>query len=150
MLKTKLFVCGSAIGAVFVMVLVWNAIVMTLVWNAIAATTPVENVKAFLEADLTDRLRYSESFNCVNFSRTMVQNALDSGFAACVVKVSFPDDAHDLVAFYTAEGVVYVEPQFDKIMNPRIGEPYWDRDYFDIPEHNDTIESISSCFMFVY
>jgi len=140
-MKTEFLVCGSGLAAVFL---------MAVVWNAIATNTSIEKVNVFLETDGTDGLRYSESFNCVNFSRTMVRNALDSGIIACVVKVSFPDAAHDLVAFDTENGTVYVEPQFDKIMNPRIGEPYWDRDYFDIPEHNDTIESISSCFMFVY
>lgn len=107
----------------------------------------------FLEEDKTDLLEYrKDEFNCVDFSNTFIKNFLKKGFFACEATIYIVDEnnnseegAHSLVAVNTTTmGLVFVEPQNDKIIySIEIGENYcnlvgWDCNY--------KIVSIKHCF----
>ena len=53
------------------------------------------------------------------------------------------DLSHALIAFNTIDrGIIYIEPQSDKIMNVRIGQPYWNRSVYMTPSYDDTVTKI--------
>ncbi len=104
-----------------------------------------EQVMDFLSYDDTNSFNYSEDFDCTQFSNMLVKNALKRGMLACIVEIDFNKTGHDLVAFNTDEGIIYVEPQDDRIMTPLIGLPYWDRRYYTC-DYDDTIVRITDCF----
>jgi len=105
-----------------------------------------DEVMSFLNRDDTNNFEWTEDFDCTQFANRLVKNALEEGILACVVEIDFPDAAHDIVAFSTDEGILYVEPQTDEIVHPVVGEPYWDRSLYEEPDYNDTIVRYTSCF----
>jgi hypothetical protein len=70
----------------------------------------------FLKEDQTDVLKYSEAFNCVDFSDKLIENARNKGFTVNYVTVYWPEfrESHTFVAFYTSDhGIMWFEPQND-------------------------------------
>jgi hypothetical protein len=49
-----------------------------------------------------------------------------------------------IVCFNTTNhGLVFIEPQYDMITTLTIGQPYWNRTIYELPEYDDTIESFT-------
>ncbi|MCW4048939.1 MAG: hypothetical protein NWE89_04300 [Candidatus Bathyarchaeota archaeon] len=87
-------------------------------------------MKEFLRKDKTDQLQYEEMyFDCDDFAAIVKQNAFENGYRCFFVTMEFPGGpGHAIIAFETTDsGLIFVEPQSDKIMNVEIGEPYWDK-----------------------
>lgn len=76
-----------------------------------------QDVINFIERDKTNLIQYTEDFDCKDFSETLVKNAV--GFDAYPVGVGWSGDNgitfHMFVAFETSDGIVWVEPQNDRI-----------------------------------
>jgi len=101
----------------------------------------------FLRLDKTDQKFYSyPSYVCHDFASDVKRNAFNAGLKCFYVTLDFPpsaDGGHAIVAFNTTDrGMQYVEPQSDQIMSVIIGQPYWDRSYYDPPTYDDTIVKI--------
>jgi len=90
-----------------------------------------DEMRAFLAADKTDKNVYNvETYNCYDYTRDLCTNAFDQGYRAGFVYLYFKESAHALVCFNTVDkGLVYVEPQYDAIVNVAVGIRYWN----DIP-----------------
>jgi len=80
----------------------------------------------FLEADQTDKIPYDEKmFNCIDFSATIKRNAFNVGYNSFFVYINFSSTSHSIVAFNTTDqGIVFIEPQYDKVLKIEIGENY--------------------------
>jgi hypothetical protein len=85
-----------------------------------------QEVLDFVEADQTDKILYDlKSFNCFDFSAAVKKNAFDLGYRAFFVYIEFKVTSHSVVAFNTTdEGIVFVEPQHDKVLSLEVGENY--------------------------
>lgn len=95
---------------------------------------------AFLEADQTDKNEYTEQYQCWNFVADVKQNAYDLGYRCGFVYIEFPYSAHAIVCFDTVDqGLVFVESQWDDIVQLTIGEYYSDSNGFVPTTWNDTI-----------
>jgi hypothetical protein len=84
-------------------------------------------VQQFVASDKTCGNPYVEgSYTCANFAGDFRHNALSAGYECGYVFVYFPDaSSHALNCFNTTdEGLVFVEPQMDKLVNIKVGEPY--------------------------
>jgi len=106
---------------------------------------------SFIEKDKTEREQYIEDeYICQDFAMDVCNHAEEEGIRCAYVNILFPDGkGHAIVAFNTIDrGLVYIEPQTDELVEPRIGKHYykcviakpgsrWVR-----PDHDDTIERI--------
>ena len=98
----------------------------------------------FLGRDKTDDNEYVEDvYVCRHFTADVIRNAFDEGYKSYFVYIGFGNVAHAIVAFNTtSHGWIYVEPQTDDIVEPELGEVYWDRSKYYVPAYNDTITEI--------
>ncbi len=99
----------------------------TILPEDIEATTTLIDVGHFLEVDKTEEIVYREGFNSVEFALLTARNAHWEGLPAEIVALVYEDEAtgHMLLAFPTTEdGWVFVEPQSDRVVNPRPGALY--------------------------
>ncbi len=104
----------------------------------------LEEARRFISLDLTDENLYKEGrYTCVHFAKEFKANAEKAGYKCGYVVVFFADSSHALNCFNTTDiGLVYVEPQLDRILNLTIGYGYWDiSKYVPLPSrgYNDTI-----------
>lgn len=98
----------------------------------------------FIKDDKTNKFEYIEDeFECRHFAAIINQNAFEKGYQCFYVNIRFPEGAHAIIAFNTTDrGFVYIEPQTDDIMTPKIGHVYWDRTIFKAPDYDDRIMEI--------
>jgi hypothetical protein len=95
----------------------------------------------FIASDKTDQNEYSDNYTCFNFANDVICNAFKDGYECGFVYVEFPDSAHAIVCFNTTNyGLVYIEPQTDKIVTVTIGFSYWEQNGYGVPtDYDDTI-----------
>ncbi|MCL2642939.1 MAG: hypothetical protein FWD52_05470 [Candidatus Bathyarchaeota archaeon] len=86
-----------------------------------------DEMMAFLVADKTDQNVYdTNTYNCYDYTKDVCKNAMDQGYRVGFVYLYFKDSAHALVCFDTVDrGLVFVEPQYDTIVNVEVGIHYW-------------------------
>jgi hypothetical protein len=80
----------------------------------------------FVEADQTEKTPYDvKAFNCIDFSAAVKKNAFDAGYRAFFVYIDFKTTSHSVIAFKTTDkGILFIEPQYDQILNLEVGENY--------------------------
>ena len=79
----------------------------------------------FIASDLTDQHEYSDYYVCYDFTSDFNANAEDQGYRCGFVYMTFSSGAHAIACFSTVdEGIIYVEPQTDEIVAPKIGQIY--------------------------
>ena len=106
----------------------------------------MEELEQFIYEDDTDKKEYkNKTFECTEFANTFVKNFAEKGYFSCVAYVLFENSAHAIVAVNTTDyGLVYVEPQADKIIyDLNVNENYCEKLNWAC---NWKIEKISSCF----
>lgn len=93
--------------------------------------SPRERVEAFLASDLTNLNEYNRYYVCSDFAEDLVRNAISQGLGARSIVILFTHEiGHVIVAFYTDEGIIYVEPQTDTIYPlVEIGQPLCNIDW---------------------
>lgn len=117
--------------------------------NKISLQPSYRTVKQFIRSDDTDKLEWSNNFDCSEFSRRFIANFRKQGYFACVTELDFDDSAHDIVAINTSDrGIIFVEPQSDTIITQeelQVGVNYCDlvNWYCDW-----RIKKISNCFYY--
>ena len=103
----------------------------------------MQEVYDFLADDKTDENNFSDEYYCRHFACDFKKNALEEGYICYYVSLNFQEGSHALVAFNTTDmGMVYIETQTDDIMEPQIGDAYYDLTKFKAPDFNDTIIDI--------
>jgi len=110
-----------------------------------------KQLKSFVLRDDTDLLKWSNDFDCTEFSNKFIENFAEEGFFACTTELDLIIDGeakgHIIVAIDTKDkGLYYVEPQSDSIFSAdelRVG-----KNYCSIVDWNCNweITKISSCF----
>lgn len=80
----------------------------------------------FIKQDQTDKKEYySEKWNCINFSVTLIANATVQGIRCGFVMLDFDKIPHAVVVFETVEKeMIYIDPQGDAVVQFKIGETY--------------------------
>jgi len=97
-------------------------------------------VLQFLKDDQTDKNEYSEKYTCWNFAADVKNNAFKAGYRCGLVYIKFEYNAHTIVCFNTIDkGLIFVEPQDDKIVKVEIGMDYWTDNGYDIIAIDETI-----------
>jgi hypothetical protein len=95
-------------------------------------SSPRERVEYFLARDTTSLNEYNKySYVCSDFAEDLVKNAESAGFKAESIVILFTHEiGHVIVAFYTDEGIIYVEPQTDTIYPlVEVGQPLCNIDW---------------------
>jgi hypothetical protein len=95
----------------------------------------------FITLDQTDKNQFvNYTYTCDNFASDFKNNAFKADLRSGYVRIDFPDSAHAIIAFNTTDrGVIFVEPQSDRIITLTIGQPYWNRTAYLPPTYNDTV-----------
>ena len=80
----------------------------------------------FLEADTTNEHEYIiGEYVCYDFTADLNNAAEAAGLRAAYVRLRTYNWAHAIVAFDTTDrGIIYIEPQSDKMVDIELGEPY--------------------------
>ena len=80
----------------------------------------------FLAQDTTNLNQYNKyNYVCSDFAADLVRNAKEHSFEAESIVIFFTHEiGHVIVAFYTDDGTIYVEPQTDTIYPlVEVGQP---------------------------
>lgn len=86
-----------------------------------------DNPIAFLEADKTNEIPYTEDFKCHDFAATLFENAEAEGLEVGYVSVHLGDyDFHALNVFNTDEGLIFIDNSggHDAFVMLEVGKPY--------------------------
>ena len=99
----------------------------------------------FIFWDTTDSNTYDQdSYNCFHFTADVKSNSYEAGYRCFLVYLVLNEGAHAIVSFNTTDkGLIFIEPQDDRVITPRVGQPYWDRSRYLPPSYDDTIVSIT-------
>ncbi len=82
----------------------------------------------FIANDDTDKAEYIKGeYECTEFSTDLCNRAEEEGLRCAYVSIRFPGGrGHAIVAFNTIDkGLVYVEPQYDDLVEIEIGKPFY-------------------------
>lgn len=80
---------------------------------------------AFINSDKTDEKEYTPDYVCYDFTADFSSNAFQMGYRCGFVYIEFTDSAHAIACFNTTDmGIIYIEPQNDKIVTLIIGQTY--------------------------
>jgi len=109
-----------------------------------------QEVLDFLKYDETDKIPSEESsfLSIISYEgyydhvASFKKHAHEAGYRCLWVNIELPDSIlSELVAFNTTDrGMVFIDPENDKIVTFSIGEPYWDRNLYDV-RYDDTVVS---------
>ncbi len=93
----------------------------------------------FISSDDTNQNTYSTDYICFDFAADVINNAFVEGYRCGFVYVTFPNSDHGMMCFDTVDqGLIFIEPQDDNILTLIVGEPLFDRTYYN-PGFDDTI-----------
>lgn len=95
----------------------------------------------FIAHDQTDKNPYIPGvYICLNFAADVKNNAFKAGYRCGLVYIEFPESAHTIICFNTTDyGLIFIEPQDDRIVNVVLGIRYWKDNGYKPPNYNDTI-----------
>ena len=100
-------------------------------------------LEKFINQDTINENKYSNTYSCLQFSLDLYKNAYNEGIRSGFVIIFFNNQSHIVNCFNTSdEGIIYVEPQTDKVVTLKIGKKYWDRKRNLNIDYDDTISSI--------
>jgi hypothetical protein len=93
-----------------------------------------QELKDFVLADPTHRHAFVlNEYECRNFATDMVNDAVKQGIECGFVLLCFDQGQHAVVAFNTTDrGLIYVEPQTNAAVEPKIGGTYMSQKINDI------------------
>lgn len=88
-----------------------------------------EEAIEFINSDKTDENEYTPDYVCYDFTADFNENAEEEGYRCGFVYITFSDSAHAIACFSTPdEGMIYIEPQTDEIVDPAVGQQYQEMD----------------------
>ncbi|MCW4035026.1 MAG: Yae1 family protein, partial [Candidatus Bathyarchaeota archaeon] len=84
-----------------------------------------QEAMTFIQADKTDLNPYTPTYVCYDFTADFNKNAAEQGYRCGFVYIEYATSAHAIACFNTTDqGLIYVEPQNDHIVNIAIGQAY--------------------------
>ena len=105
-----------------------------------------EQIINFVRSDDTDKTQYGIGFNCFDATFKIWRNATWKGIRAYPIVIQYDESpGHMIIVFPTKDrGDVFIEPQNDLQVRPRVGQNYNDRkvrgfyvlDYAPLPLDN--------------
>ena len=79
----------------------------------------------FINSDRTNENEYTDDYVCYDFTADFNANAFQMGYRCGFVYIEFLDGAHAIACFNTTDhGLIYIEPQSDKIVDVAVGRIY--------------------------
>ncbi|GAI54885.1 unnamed protein product, partial [marine sediment metagenome] len=118
-------------------------------WHGYTIKDPTYNrMMSFIGEDKTDKKRYVEGkYTCSHFAMDVCNNAEEEGFRCAFAIILYAEGGHAIIAFNTIdEGLIYIEPQGDELVEPEIGKSYYQcvipEPGREKPDYDDTIEEI--------
>jgi hypothetical protein len=99
-----------------------------------------QQMLSFMATDTVHNNPYkNDTYVCWNFCNDYINEAFRAGWRCGFVYISFPVYAHAVVCFNTTDkGIVFVEPQFNEIVNVEVGLSYSRSNGFAPATYNDT------------
>jgi len=89
-----------------------------------------KDLKIFLAKNKVNENKYNiDNFNCVDYTFNLIKDLSQEGYIANSVYIEFNQalSSHLIVSIETEKGLVYIEPQDDRIFtNLEVGEQYLD------------------------
>jgi hypothetical protein len=117
-------------------------LIATFVSSCSALRNPTYfEAQQFVASDKTESHPYvNDSYTCANFANDFRSHASAAGYECGIAFLYFPDTTcHAINCFNTTDkGLVFVEPQSDKIVNVAVGESYITEKSLS-PYYNDTV-----------
>lgn len=85
-----------------------------------------QELRDFILKDLTSRHPFvPNKYECRHFATAVVNDAVSQGIMCGFVLLCFDQGQHAVVAFDTTDrGLIYIEPQTDAAIEPKVGEMY--------------------------
>lgn len=131
----------------------WTLIIILILIDTIALSFQVNELNylrnptsqealQFIASDQTNSNQYrKEEYTCTNFATDVKNNALRNRYNCGYVIIYFPDgQSHAINCFNTSDnGLIFVEPQTDTIVQLNLGQPYLDKIQYEPQNFNDTI-----------
>jgi len=98
----------------------------------------------FMNIDKTDELKYTDNFVCYHFVATFKQNAFEAGYRCFYVGLDYPGNiGHAIVSFDTTDrGLIFIEPQLDRVVTVKIGESYSELNNFQSTSNDIILDFI--------
>jgi len=96
----------------------------------------------FMATDRTDENEYQEGiYTCSDFATDFDNNAESAGLRCAYVYMEYTGDTgHSIAAFDTVDqGIIYIEPQFDKVVTLWEGMHYSEENGFKEPDYEDVV-----------
>lgn len=103
--------------------------------QAIALKNPTfQELRTFILRDSTDRNEFIlNQYECRHFATEVNNNAEAEGLRCAFVLLCYDRGQHAVIAFdTTATGLVYIEPQTDARIHPKVGGQYQGREIKEI------------------
>ena len=100
----------------------------------------------FLATDRTDENEYLEGiYTCSDFATDFNNNAEAAGLRCAYIYIEYTGDTgHSIVAFDTVDrGMIFIEPQFDKVVELEEGMHYAAENGFKEPDYEDVVRRFS-------
>ncbi|NLE08889.1 MAG: hypothetical protein GX631_06510 [Dehalococcoidales bacterium] len=93
-----------------------------------------QELKEFILGDTTSRKEFVKSvYECRHFATEVNNNAEVRGIRCAIALICFEEGQHAVVAFETSDrGLVYIEPQTNAVIRPKVGGTYQGDDIKEI------------------
>jgi hypothetical protein len=96
----------------------------------------------FIENDNSEDVEYNKNSHiCTDYTTEVNNNAEKVGLRCGSVYIIYPETGHSIIAFDTTDkGIVFIEPQYDKVVTLPVGRSYSSSNGFYNPDEiDDTI-----------
>jgi len=96
----------------------------------------------FTATDRTDEHEYQEEiYTCSDFATDFNNNAEENGLRCAYIYIEYTSDlGHSITGFDTVDrGIIFIEPQFDKVVTLEEGMHYSEENGFKEPDYEDIV-----------
>lgn len=103
----------------------------------------------FMATDRTDENEYQEGiYTCSDFATEFNNNAEAAGLRCAYIYIEYTGDTgHSIAAFDTVDqGMIYIEPQFDKVVELWEGMHYSAENGFKEPNYEDVVRRFTTAW----
>jgi hypothetical protein len=92
-----------------------------------------DEMKGFLLSDNVSKNQYINGvYECRHFATDLNNHAEEKGFRCAFVLLCFKTYQHSIVAFNTDRGLIFIEPQTDAAVEPKVGGQYENEEITEI------------------
>ena len=109
---------------------------------ALICSNSVQEAMDFTATDRTDEHEYQEEiYTCSDFATDFNNNAEENGLRCAYIYIEYTSDlGHSITGFDTVDrGIIFIEPQFDKVVTLEEGMHYSEENGFKEPDYEDIV-----------